>query len=59
MIYFLLISLFIAVFVFIAWRLLTFARPETAPEPESEPPETYVCPVCDDQQCDCHKKEDL
>lgn len=51
--FFALILLFVAVFGFIAWRIMarqaaTAARPDTA----------YVCPKCNETHCDCRKKED-
>ena len=52
MIYFILILLFIAVFVFLTWRILTSVKPGT----DSEAPEKFVCPVCNEHHCECHKK---
>jgi hypothetical protein len=49
--YFILIVLFIAVFVFVIWRIFS-AKPPSQPAPR----ETYVCPVCNENHCECHKE---
>ena len=53
LIYVLLIILFIAVFGWLAWRIVMRSVP-TSPRPEA----TYVCPVCNEEHCSCHKKSD-
>jgi hypothetical protein len=50
MFYLLLIVLFILVFAFLLWRILTVSRPEPP-----APIETYVCPVCGHDECECHR----
>lgn len=55
MLYVILALLFLAVFGFIAWRVLAGYRLERqAPQP---PPVTYECTVCNETECECHKKE--
>jgi hypothetical protein len=56
MFYALLIVVFVAVFGFIAWRVVAGYRLKgQAPTP---PPVTYECPVCNETECDCYKKSD-
>lgn len=53
MIYFILVLLFIAVFAYIGWRIIAgqqTTRSDTTP---------YVCPHCDEINCECHKRDDL
>ncbi len=52
MIYFILILLFIAVFVFLTRRILTSVKPVS----NSETPEEFFCPVCNEHHCECYKK---
>lgn len=53
MLTFLLIMLFIAVFVFLAWRIVNSGLPAKAATPER-----YVCPVCNENHCECHRRND-
>lgn len=52
MFYLILGILFIAVFVFIAWRI--FAG---APANRADTQDAYTCPLCNEQHCECHKNE--
>lgn len=48
---FILILLFVAVFVFLGWRILTTRQP-------AEPPmDQFVCPHCNESHCDCHQRK--
>jgi hypothetical protein len=51
--YILLTVLFIAVFGWLTWRIVMRQVP-VAPQPEA----SYICTVCNDEQCRCHKKHD-
>lgn len=44
--------LFIAVFAFIAWRIIA-----SAPANRTTRQDGYSCPICNEQHCDCHKDE--
>ena len=50
LIYVLLVVLFFTLFGFIAWRILMYQAAERRSSKE-----VYVCPVCDDYHCRCHK----
>lgn len=52
--YILLIILFLAVFAWLAWRIVMKQVPAETPPPET----SYICPVCNDEHCSCHKKTD-
>jgi hypothetical protein len=54
MFYLILIIIFIAVFAFLFWRIIMGNRPQ---QPE-DAADTYVCPVCNENECECHKVED-
>ena len=49
MTYLILGLLFVAVFVFIAWRVIAGAPGNRSSR------DAYVCPHCNEQHCDCHK----
>jgi len=51
--YILLAVLFVAVFGWLAWRIVMKQVPVTPP-----PDASYICPVCNDEHCSCHKKTD-
>ena len=52
MFYFILIVLFVAVFLFLGWRIFTSRQPV-------EPPmDQFVCPQCNELHCDCHKRNE-
>lgn len=51
--YILLTILFLAVFGWLTWRIL-MRQVSVAPQPEA----SYICPVCSDDHCRCHKKPD-
>lgn len=53
MFYLLLILLFIAVFVFLTWRMFK-AQP---PPSQATRREAYICPVCNRKDCECHKED--
>lgn len=48
----LLCVLFVAVFGFLAWRIVM--NPDRV-APSSD--DLFICPVCNDQHCECHKKK--
>lgn len=51
MLYLALIIFFIVVFVFLTWRIL-----KVQPRPsETSRRESYICPVCNQTDCECHK----
>jgi hypothetical protein len=50
--YILLTIVFIAVFGWLTWRIVMRQVP-VAPRPEA----AYVCPVCNDDHCICHKTD--
>jgi len=52
--YILLTVVFIAVFGWLAWRIVMKQVPAETPPPEA----SYVCPVCNDEHCSCQKKPD-
>lgn len=52
MFYFILIVLFILVFGFLGWRILT--QSQGAPVAD----DAYECPHCNEQDCVCHKKDE-
>jgi len=54
MLYVILIILFVAVFAFLFWRILIGRRPQQPQEPDA----TYICPVCNENECECHKVDD-
>ena len=51
MIYAILAIVFLCVFGFLAWRIIMNA---SSASPNVE--DAYVCPVCNDQNCVCDKK---
>jgi hypothetical protein len=51
--YTLLAVLFVAVLGFSAWRIIIG---QTRAVPSSDDP--YVCSVCNEQNCECHRKND-
>ena len=51
MLYFILIVGFIAVFVFLFWRILSTHQPHHAVH------DHYECPACNEQECECHKTD--
>ena len=51
--YILLFALFLMVFGWLAWRIVMRQVPATPP-----PEATYVCHVCNEAHCSCHKKSD-
>ncbi len=53
LVYILLAVLFVAVFGWLTWRILMRQVPVTPP-----PEDAYICPVCNDEHCSCHKKND-
>jgi hypothetical protein len=55
MLYAILMVLFAAVFGFITWRIFSGQKPK----PVSPPSAVYECPICNEAECDCHKKEDI
>jgi hypothetical protein len=50
--YILLTIVFIAVFGWLTWRIV-MRQVSAAPRPEA----AYVCPVCNDDLCSCHKTD--
>ena len=54
MFYIILIILFIAVFAFLFWRILTDRNARQSQETDA----TYVCPVCNESECECHQVKD-
>ena len=48
---FLLVLIFIAVFGFLAWRIIAGKVPQRRPEPD-----VYVCPICNETHCECEKE---
>ena len=54
MFYVILVIIFIVVFAFLFWRILMGSSPRQPQEPDA----TYVCPVCNESECQCHKVED-
>lgn len=52
--YLVLVVFFIAVFAFLAWRILKVPRHQPS-EPSRR--ESYVCPVCNQRDCECHKED--
>lgn len=53
MLYVVLVLLFIFVFVFLGWRIWA-----AQPSPKPMKADTYVCPRCNENHCDCHKEEE-
>jgi hypothetical protein len=51
--YSLLIVLFVAVFGFLAWRIV-MGQPRVA----SSSDDLFICPICNEQHCECHRKND-
>jgi hypothetical protein len=51
MTYLILILLFIAVFGFLTWRIVRGVGTSS----DTAAPERYVCPVCNERDCQCHK----
>lgn len=51
--YVLLIILFLLVFGWLAWRIV-LKQVASAQQPKA----TYVCPVCNEENCSCYKKAD-
>jgi hypothetical protein len=54
MLYVILIIVFIAVFAFLFWRILVGRNLQHSQESDA----TYVCPVCNENECECHKVDD-
>ncbi len=54
MVYYVLLSvLFLAVFGWLTWRIVMRQAPVA-----SRPEASYVCKVCNDDHCTCHKEDD-
>ncbi len=51
--YIILIVLFLSVFGFLAWRIVMNQATSTPPSDDM-----FVCPVCNEKHCECHKKND-
>ena len=51
--YTLLVVLFLAVFGFLAWRIVIG---QVRAVPSSD--DLFICPICNEQHCECHKKND-
>jgi hypothetical protein len=49
MFYAALVLLYLAVFAFLIWRIITRAKPNVPPT------ERFVCPHCNETHCDCYK----
>ena len=54
MFYLILIVLFIAVFAFIFWRVIRGQAEKKAHPPIA----TYVCPQCNESDCECQKMKE-
>lgn len=54
MFYLILVVLFILVFAFITWRIFRSMPPARTPAE----PDRFVCTVCNNRHCDCHKETD-
>ncbi|MEJ2039049.1 MAG: hypothetical protein P8X55_08965 [Desulfosarcinaceae bacterium] len=50
MYYLILGVVFVAVFAFIAWRIVA-----DAPVTKTPPDDAYICPHCNERHCDCRK----
>jgi hypothetical protein len=51
--YFFLGVLFVAVFGLLAWRIV-MSQARVAPPSHDQ----FICPICNEQHCECHKKND-